>query len=109
MSSKLLFDLNFNLNYTVEFLSWVRISLHKIFRKLPTSFGIMCSQNAERPCFFKINYRRKIFLRRICGYCVVCRGHVDRDVAYYISFTSGHVVVFLMQVVPITEALFDAV
>jgi hypothetical protein len=39
----------------------------------------------------------------------VCRGHVDRDVAYYISFTSGHAVVFLMQVLPITEALFDAV
>jgi hypothetical protein len=110
MSSKLLIDLNLNINYTVEFSCWVRIFLHKICRKLLTSYGIMCRQNANGRVFSQNKLQKENFcLLRISGHLILCRGHVDRDVAYYISFTSGHVVVFLMQVVPITEALFDAV
>jgi hypothetical protein len=38
-----------------QYIFWIRttrISLYKICRKLSTSFGIMYSQNAERPFFF---------------------------------------------------------
>jgi hypothetical protein len=111
MSSKLLIDLNLNLNYTVDFSCWVRISLHKICREVVNKFRNNVQSKRRTAVFFQNRSQKEIFLnflRRICGHLTLCRVHVDRDVAYYISFTSCHVVVFLMQVVPITCA-FDAV